>query len=157
VGGSGGKVGPDLVQLGVRRTPIEFAAAMWNKQPAMVVAMRQRGIDVPLLRPQDMADLVAYLYSVRYFASGDASNGRKVALDKGCLHCHTLSAERGKPASDLRRAKGIGSPAAVIAALWNHALVVPPAVGGKKPDWPQFSPAEMADLVALLESVTHPK
>jgi mono/diheme cytochrome c family protein len=155
VGGAGGKVGPDLVELGVRRSPIDFAAALWNKAPAMMAAMRQRGITVPQLRPEDMADLVAYLYSVRYFASGNISSGWKVALDKGCLHCHAVSGERGKPASDLTRAKGLDSPAAVIAALWNHALVTPPAIGGKKPDWPLFQGNEMADLVALLQA--HPR
>ena len=153
VGGVGGKVGPELVELAVRRSPIEFAAAIWNKVPAMSAAMKQRGIAVPQLRPEDMADLVAYLYSVRYFAAGSINAGWKVAYEKGCLHCHSVFGERGKPASDLTRAKGLDSPAAVIAALWNHALVTPPAIGGRKAEWPLFKPGEMADLVALLQAL----
>ena len=74
-GGAGGKVGPELVDLGVRRSPVEFAAAIWNKAPAMMAAMQQRGIAVPNLSPGEMADLVAYLYSVHYFASGRISAG----------------------------------------------------------------------------------
>jgi mono/diheme cytochrome c family protein len=154
VGGVGGKVGPDLVELGVRRSPVEFAAAIWNKAPAMAAAMRQRGITVPQLKPEDMADLVAYLYSVRYFASGNISSGWKVAYEKGCLHCHAVYGERGKPASDLTRARSLDSAAAVLAALWNHAVVTPPAIGGKKPEWPLFRGNEMADLVALLQALT---
>jgi mono/diheme cytochrome c family protein len=153
VGGVGGKVGPDLVELGVRRSSIEFAAAIWNKAPAMMAVMQQRGITVPQLRPEDMADLVAYLYSVRYFASGSISNGWKVAFNKGCLHCHSVFGERGKPASDLTKVKGLESPAAVIAALWNHAVVTPSVPGGRKAEWPLFKPGEMADLVALLQAL----
>jgi mono/diheme cytochrome c family protein len=153
VGGVGGKVGPDLVELGVRRSSLEFAAAIWNKAPAMTAAMKQRGITVPQLKPEDMADLVAYLYSVRYFASGSISNGWKVAFDKGCLHCHSVFGERGKPASDLTKARALDSPAAVIAALWNHAVVTPSMPGGKKAEWPSFKHNEMADLVALLQAL----
>jgi hypothetical protein len=127
---------------------------MWNKAPAMMVAMQQRGIAVPTLRPDEMADMVAYLYSVRYFASGNISRGWRVAYEKGCLVCHSVFGERGKPAGDLTRYQGLDSPHAVIAALWNHTLVPPPAPGGKKAPWPSFKPAEMADLVALLQSLT---
>jgi len=153
VGGVGGKVGPELVELASRRSPIEFAAAIWNKVPAMTAAMKQRGIAVPQLKPEDMADLVAYLFSVRYFAAGSINAGWKVAYEKGCLHCHSVFGERGKTASDLTKAKGLDSPAAVIAALWNHALVTPPSIAGRKPEWPVFKPGEMADLVALLQAL----
>jgi mono/diheme cytochrome c family protein len=153
-GGVGGPGGPDLVERNVRRSPVEFAAAMWNKGPAMMVAMQQRGITVPTLKPDEMADIVAYLYSVRYFASGNISRGWRVAYEKGCLVCHSVFGERGKPAGDLTRYQGLDSPPAVIAALWNHTLVPPPAPGGKKAPWPSFKPAEMADLVALLQSLT---
>jgi hypothetical protein len=41
----------------------------------------------------------------------------------------------------------------VLAALWNHTLVTP-TVSGKKLDWPGFTPQEMADLIAMLQSVS---
>jgi hypothetical protein len=100
-----------------------------------------------------MADIVAYLYSVRYFASGSVQPGYAVASQKGCLNCHALRGERGKSASDLTKAKGLDSPAAVLAALWNHTLLTP-TVSGKKLDWPGFTPQEMADLMAMLQSVS---
>jgi mono/diheme cytochrome c family protein len=53
VGGVGGTLGPDLVALGVRRSPVEFAATIWNKAPAMMAAMETRGITVPQLRPEE--------------------------------------------------------------------------------------------------------
>jgi hypothetical protein len=60
--------------------------------------------------------------------------------------------ERGKPASDLTRAKGLDSSAGVIAALWNHALVTP-TIAGKKMSWPSFNSDEMANLVTLLQGI----
>ncbi len=147
--------GPDLVALGVRRSPTEFAATIWNKAPAMMKAMGSEGVKVPQLKPEEMADIVAYLYSVRYFARGGSiPRGWVVATNKGCLYCHGVHGERDKPASDLTRARGLDSTAAVIAALWNHAVVTP-TVAGKKLPWPTFKPDEMADLVTLLQDIHH--
>jgi len=154
VGGAGGRVGPDLVERGVRQSPMEFAATIWNKAPAMAAAMKSQAIAVPQLSPAEMADIVAYLYSVRYFrAGGSIPNGYTVATRKGCLTCHALRGERGKPASDLAKAKGLDSPAAVLAMLWNHAVVTPPSIGGQKAEWPLFTSQEMADLIAMLQSL----
>ena len=153
VGGTGGTAGPDLVGLSARRSPVEFAAAIWNKEPAMLKAMAAQNVKVPQLKPEEMADLVAYLYSVGYFAGGGSiPRGWVVATNMGCLHCHSVYGERGKPASDLARAKGLDSSAAVVAALWNHTVVTP-TVAGKKMAWPQIQPKEMADLVILLQSL----
>lgn len=152
--GAGGGAGPELVDLRVRRSPVEFAAAMWSKLPAMTAAMQQRGISVPALAPEEMADLVAYLYSVRYFGSGTITRGWRVAYEKGCLNCHAVLGERGKSAGDLTRYAGLDSPSGVIAALWNHTLVTAPAPGGRRAPWPVFTPGEMADLVALLQSIS---
>lgn len=156
VGGVGGRIGPDLVERGLRQSPTEFAATIWNKAPAMAAAMQPRGISVPQLTPEQMADIVAYLYSVRYFRGGNVQQGYVVASQKGCLNCHGLRGERGKPASDLTAAKGLDSPAAALAALWNHALVTP-TVAGKQVPWPIFASQEMADLMAMLQSVNQPQ
>jgi len=148
VGGRRGQAGPDLAEQGLHRSLIQFATAMWNKAPAMLEAMKARRISVPQLRADETADLVAYLYAVGYFGQpGNRHQGLNVAVAKGCLGCHGLRGERGKPAGDLAQAKGLDSPAAAVAALWNHALVPP-----QKGAWPQFRPEEMADLVAFLQS-----
>jgi mono/diheme cytochrome c family protein len=152
-GGQGGKVGPDLGERAVRRTTLDFAADMWNKAPRMLAAMKQRGLVIPQLRPEEMADVIGYLHSVRYFAEpGSVQRGWAVATAKGCLTCHALTpGERGKPASDLTRVR-LTTPAAVVAALWNHAVVTAPAPGGGKLAWPELRDQEMADLSALLTS-----
>jgi len=154
VSAEGARVGPDLADRAVRRSLIDFAAEMWNKTPKMLAEMRPRGITVTQLRPEDMADLIAYLQSVRYFAApGNVQRGWTVATSKGCLTCHGVAGERGKSASDLGKVR-LTDPAAVVAALWNHAVVTPPAPGAGKLPWPEFRPDEMADLAAMLGAMS---
>lgn len=152
--GQGGRVGPDLAERGLHRTLTEFAAAMWNKAPAMIKAMKVGGISVPQLRAEEMADLVAYLYSVRYFAeSGDPRRAEKLVTAKGCLNCHSIRGKGGKIGGDFARLKHLASPATVISVLWNHALVMERLTEVKGITWPQFRPEEMADLVAYLQTL----
>src|SRR3972149_3615277 len=154
VRGEGGRGGPDLAERGLHRSLTEFAAAMWNKVPAMMEAMKARGIVVPRLQPQEMADFVAYLYAVRYFAEpGDPRRGEELVTAKGCLSCHPVRGRGGKGAGDLARADRLPSPAAAIAAMWNHALIMEERAAPQKRAWPQFRPEEMADLVAYLQEL----
>lgn len=149
--GRGGGLGPDLAERGLARSLSQFAAALWNKAPAMQQVMRARGIPIPQLTAEEMADIVAYLYALQYFAvPGDAQRGSVVARERGCLGCHAPGASRG--AIDLARARGTDSPAAVLAALWNHAFLDRPAAGPRGPVT-EIKPGEMADLVAYLRSV----
>ncbi len=78
-----------------------------------------------------------------------------MAKDKGCLRCHGGPTERVKVASDVG-AKRLGSPAAVIAALWNHPVITPAGGAGAKA-WPELRPEEMADVATLLRSVGWPR
>ena len=147
-------MGPDL---GAREQPwdlLQFAAALWNKAPAMLEVIQARGMAVPQLRPEEMADLVAYLSAVGYFAaSGDPRQGQALMTHKGCLGCHALAGQGGAKASDLVKARGLDSPVAVIAALWNHLDVVEPGSAAQQTPWPQFSTPEMADLMAFLQGL----
>jgi cytochrome c2 len=155
VGGQGGRIGPDLAGRGLAGSLTQFAAAMWNKAPAMLAAMKARAISAPQLRAEEMADIVAYLYSIHYFsAPGDVRKGAILVTNRGCLNCHALYGERGKPASDLSRAKGLESPAGVVAVMWNHSFFVTEQRTDHRPvQRPQFTADEMGDLVAYLRSL----
>jgi len=152
--GQGGKIGPDLADKALRRSLTEFAAAMWNKAPAMTAAMKTRRIAVPRLEASDMSDIVAYLYSVQYFARpGDARKGRELAAEKGCLACHSIDGKAGKGAPDLAQVKGLDAPQAVVAAMWNHSSLTERRLEGQKIMWPQFRADEMAHLTAFLQTL----
>jgi mono/diheme cytochrome c family protein len=154
VGAAGGSVGPSLTDKGVRRSPIEFAAAIWNKAPAMTAAMATRNVPIPQLSAEEMADLVAYLYASGYFVgAGSPNRGWQILSSKGCLACHGVYGERGKLATDLTAARGPSSSAGLLADLWNHTVVPAPAPGGGKMPWPTFTAQEMADLAALLQGI----
>jgi mono/diheme cytochrome c family protein len=146
----GGKVGPDLAAKALHKSMTDFAAAMWNKAPAMLNEMKTRKVAVPRLEAADMADIVAYLYAVNYFAlPGDVQRGRVIAAQKGCLACHSVDANN-KGALNLAAVKGLDSPATLIAAMWNHSFVASPSSAR---EWPRFSAEEMADLAAYLQAL----
>jgi cytochrome c551/c552 len=154
VQGVGGRAAPDLAERGRQWGLTEFAAAMWNKGPAMAKAMEARGVDVPQLGAGEMADLVAYLYSVQYFAEpGDAESGRELLEAKGCLACHLLDGRGGTTALDLGLRTGMSSPSEVIASLWNHSGHME-AAGSLGLPWPTFTAREMADITAFMQTST---
>jgi mono/diheme cytochrome c family protein len=156
--GGSAQEGPDLAERAAHRSLTEFAAAMWNKQPRMLRAMRARGIQEIDLQPAEMADLVAYLYSLRYFAeSGSRQRGRQLVRQKGCLECHSLNGQGGSAAGDLSRPEGLNSPASVISALWNHTVIGEEQAAAEEAFWPVFRPSEMADLTAFLQTQEPPR
>jgi mono/diheme cytochrome c family protein len=153
VRGEGGRIGPDLAATRRRQHLLEFAAAMWNKAPRMLSAMQQRDITIPQLAAVEMADLLAYLYSVQYFGDvGNAQRGRRLVESSGCLGCHALGGTGGTSAPDLATARGLDQPVAVVAAMWNHILN-PAVEEGAPASWPSFRPAEMADIAAFFQSL----
>jgi mono/diheme cytochrome c family protein len=155
---TGGDKKVDLAEREAHKSLTDFAAAMWNKGPLMVAAMEKRSLAVPRMSPQTMADIVAYLYAVRYFAeAGDPRQGVILAQQRGCFDCHGLYGERGKPASDLSAAKGIGSEAGALAALWNHAFLAQQVVSRERAAAPTFTGPEMANLIAYLRSLARPR
>jgi mono/diheme cytochrome c family protein len=154
-GASGhGGIAPDLTDRRLGGSTLDLAAAMWNKAPGMTAAMRARGIPVVQLRPAEMADILAFLYAVRYVGpGGDPRRGVLVATDKGCLGCHALAGERGKPASDLTRSRQLDSPGTILGALWNHAFLETRPTPTR---WAPMSGEQMADLIAYLQSLRRP-
>jgi cytochrome c2 len=154
IDGLEGQVGGSLGKRRLKKTLTQFAAAIWNKVPAMVSAIRERDIPVFQLRAEEMSNIVAYLYSVQYFAGGgDAEKGRALLMQKGCLECHSLEGQGGNVARDFAKVKGLDSPARVIAALWKYSFTMEPLVETRKIAWPQFTSEEMSDLVTFLQTL----
>lgn len=113
----------------------DLAASFWNHVPMM---MRQ---PEPVSR-QEMGDIVAYLWSVRYFEErGKAKRGKQVHQVKRCSECHQSPALRD----------GFSS-ASMIAALWKHTPAVMSQMREKAIPWPRFTDSEMEDLTAFLRT-----
>jgi mono/diheme cytochrome c family protein len=147
--GRGGR-GPSLARRGREWNSTQFAAAMWNKAPAMMAEMRAGGTRAPTLTPAEMADIVAFLYSLRYFeGAGDPELGRGVIRDKGCLQCHSLDGRGSAGEHELTGMRGLDSPVAVIAALWNHVILLGEPGEESGQTWPLFGEEEMANVVSF--------
>jgi mono/diheme cytochrome c family protein len=158
INGEGGKDGPDLGRLQGARSFYEVAAAMWNHLPQMARRFRASGADRPYLTPNQMSDLIAFLYGPRSLdesgpgVSGDPRRGEQLIAAKGCLDCHSLAPPRGKTAGSLTSLKGVDSPWTVMATMWNHSFLMAVMTRDQNTPWPSLSSAEMADLVAFLRA-----
>ena len=153
--GRGGKVGPDLGKRGLFGDVVEFAAALWNKAPAMLQEMKIRKIAAPALTPDEMADIVSYLRAFQYFGeAGSPVRGQKLLAEKRCVTCHSGSGEGSKGALDLARVEDLGSPASVIAALWNHGDVMMRGLAAARFNWPPLTAEEVTDLMAFFRRPT---
>lgn len=63
--GVGEKVGPDLAKVEKLDTPLEVITEMWNHAGKMEEKMLEENVAWPVLKGGEMADLIAYLLSVR--------------------------------------------------------------------------------------------
>ena len=155
VGGKGGQVGPPLGQPGHHLSLTRFAALMWNHGPAMWAKMRERGIQVPWLKGQEMADILAYLYTSYYFdQSGSAARGQQVLQKRGCVVCHSVRGKGGKIGPDFATSQVVGSPASLIAGMWNHSRFMEAQAQKLEVAWPILSGQELADISAYFGSLT---
>ncbi|MGE5816739.1 MAG: c-type cytochrome [Deltaproteobacteria bacterium] len=153
VKGRGGKIGGELADRKNQLSLVQFAAAIWNKAPAMMKEMNNRNIPVPQLRPDEMADIVAYLYSVQYFARpGDFARGSTLAKTKNCLTCHKTGGEGGDIGPDFKKMEYLDQPVTIVAAMWNHASRMEQKMGKMALDWPRLTGSEMADLVSFIQA-----
>lgn len=114
--------GPNLsVETAARSGPDHLVTAMWNHAPKMWERMHEAGVVQPAFTQQEMADLLAYLYTLRYVgAAGDEGRGERLFASKGCISCHSV---RGKGSPDGKDLSTVGSSATAVGfatSMWNH-------------------------------------
>ena len=139
------------VDLSSRAAPLSvtgYVAAMWNHAPEM----KRKSGATPKLASGEMADVVAFLFSQRYFFEpGDAERGRKVYENKSCELCHDVRRNQtGAP--DLTKPMEAYSPIVLTGAAWLHGSAMMQTMKQQRIDWPEFKGREMADLIAFLNS-----
>jgi mono/diheme cytochrome c family protein len=149
----GGSVGGELADRKTQFSLVQFAAAMWNKAPGMMKEMKQRQIPVPQLRAEEMADIVAYLYAVQYFARpGDFGRGKTLAKKKNCSVCHEARTEGNDIGPAFKRMDRLEQPVTIVAAMWNHATRMEQNMSKLALEWPQLTGSEMADVVTYIQA-----
>ena len=100
-----------------------------------------------------MADLIAYLYALRYFDEpGHSEAGRKIYREKRCDTCHGADGQGGSDGPNLAKNKGHYSVIALAAAMWRHGPRMHQEMEQKKLIWPKFRDREMDDLIAYLNT-----
>ncbi len=130
----------------------QVGALMWNHGPAIWQEMAEKKIPFPTLTGQEMADLVAFLYTLQYFAEpGNAARGREAFEAKGCAACHGTSG-RGGGAPDLTKSLGRASPIEIAAAMWNHGSAMAQEARARGVPWPNLEGRDLADLVEFLRA-----
>ena len=139
-------VGTPLATRIKGHTLTDIAAAMWNHGPAM----RAAGATAAHFEPDEMRDLLSYLWARQFFEnSGVATRGGRVFSSKRCQVCHS------NPASGATRIAGGDrsfSAASMVSALWRHGPAMSEAMKKQGKPWPRFTGFEMADLIAYLNS-----
>jgi mono/diheme cytochrome c family protein len=157
VAGKGGRVGPDLGRAGHHVSLTEFAARMWNHGPKMWAAMKERGLEVPMLSGQDTADILAYLYTAHYFdPRASARRGGALVQERGCTGCHAVRGKGGTVAADFATSTVVGTPQSVIAAMWNHAGRMEGAAAAQQVPLQTLSGQDLAHITAFLNSLARP-
>lgn len=151
--GSRWSAGPDLGRVEMHGSLSAIAGFQWNHGPAMWEMMERRGLPVPSFTPREMSDIVTYLYFVQYVEEpGDAATGRVLFVEKGCHSCHAVDQGASSDGPAVAEMEPFQTPAAVIAAMWNHASEMERLTWEKNIVWPTVKGREMANLVAFLLS-----
>lgn len=152
--GEGGKSAPDLARAPAGHLSAGgLVAAVWNHAPAMWEKMDLEKVTPPALTETEMANLFAFLYSVRSMDEpGDAERGRQLLFEKRCLECHAVGGQGGRAGPDLRNWASYRNPVSWIQAMWNHAPAMQALMRERGLPWPEFQANDVADLIAYIRT-----
>jgi mono/diheme cytochrome c family protein len=115
-----------------------IAVDMWNHGPRM----KEPGIT---LSEDEMRQLLSYVWGSQFFVShGSAARGKRVFDSKQCATCH------GQGIAPQIEGNAQFSDITLVSALWKHGPQMLSQLKQKSMAWPQFTPAQMSDLIAYL-------
>ena len=154
VNGEGATEGPDLgPRSEVSPSIVDFAAQMWNHSPQMWTRMQKKQVSRPQFAEREMADLIAYLYLVRYLEPvGRVDLGTTVFNEKHCSNCHGSDGHGGKGGPDLARRQAYYA-SQLSYTIWSHGPEMYRRMREQNIPWPSLSENELLDLIAFLNSL----
>lgn len=149
--GIGDTLGPDLAQMSKELNLLQLAGLLWSHSPKMIEIMRERGVSRPTFTPQEMGDLMGYIYYFNYFDQpGNFAEGETLFDEKGCVRCHSVGRKGGKYKIPLDDYGKHISPSFLVTGLWNHSpdiLFEMKRIGLKQPE---FKGQELNHVLAYL-------
>jgi mono/diheme cytochrome c family protein len=152
--GRGTTFGPDLRAAIQQLRVSEIAGKLWNHSFRMSGAMQSRGIAFPHFEGSEMADVIAYLYYLRFYdEEGDAKAGELAFWRKGCSGCHMGDGKPARIGPDLTHSSAATTPLGLATAMWNHAPAMYDRAQIQDVQWPRFEGDEMRDLAAYLRQI----
>ena len=86
-------------------------------------------------------------------AAGNSARGQQVLQSKGCIGCHSVRGKGGKVAGDFSTSGVVGSPSALIAAMWNHSREMEDRAQKQGIKLQTIKGQELADLATYLRSL----
>jgi mono/diheme cytochrome c family protein len=117
------------------KTWMDIGAGIWNHPQKMPT--------VRMVSPDDMRKLLAYVWQLQYDGPpGSRVLGQKAFVDKGRIECHRAGVNKGKPVTAF----------SIVSAAWGPARTAHRRMLEKGAPWTTLSPAEVANLVAYLNS-----
>ena len=154
INGDGGKVGPDLgLQHNVPPSITLFAGLMWNHSPAMLARMDEATFARTQFAQREMADLIGYLYVVRYMEPvGSVDRGRKGFHEQHCANCHGRHGEGGKSGPRLAHEQEYLFPE-MARVVGTHGPDMYRKMQEKNIAWSTLDEQQLVDLLAFLNSL----
>lgn len=151
----GGTRGPDLGKRELRRSLTEIAGKIWSHSDRMWQEMRKINLPFPIFSPDEMADVISYLYFIQFYdEEGDILEGKKLFREKACIFCHVLEGEGENIGPDLGESEVVFSPIFLASEMWNHAIIMEDMLAEKNLDWPRFSGNQMRDIISYVKEAS---
>ncbi len=134
-------------------TFFRFAEAMLNHSPDMRRALESQNSALPRFEAHEMADVIAFIYSLRYLEPGGSPHvGESVFGWRGCSRCHGARAEGTRNAPPLRGRGQSFTAIRLASILWRHGARMYRESQKLGQGWPQLQPSDVGDLLAFLNS-----
>jgi mono/diheme cytochrome c family protein len=159
VHGQGGSLGPELgPDRDLPLATAQFAGVLWNHAPTMLRKGHEGGIPTPQLQGNEMADLIAFLASLRYFEpAGSPLVGERVFSERGCAACHGSMAEGTQLGPGLKSGSEAFTTVSFTAALWQHGPRMFDRTEELGVPWPTLKATDIGDLVSFLNAPARSK
>lgn len=146
---------PLLAALPLHKSAAGIAGMMWNHGEQMFEKMQAGAIAWPIFEGKEMADLIAFLYFVKFIEPpGNAVVGKTFFQEKRCGACHSIQGVGGSLGPDLARSTSHTSNIAILTAMLNHSETMSEAVLKKGDIWPLLNGQEMRDTLAYIKAVS---